>query len=322
MKDVQLNSLVAIVCIIPLLVLDTGITIHALYQLLRNDVSRWMNKTYRNLTIIVIIPFTVCIYLNAAMVITIYLSDFHLTGYVLLVTKNVFYQFGKAAFYILLLLQITIPFSLNKCIIYSLSIIIFTSIVSAIVYIIGISLLYLVYFNLYQDLKFYLIGMLLGIDFVLNVGILIIFITKIKGIVHNIDPSSSLIAQRNVNLMSNTVAKYGLLYGITIFTNQLYALSFLYNELYLNGGFDNHFVDVAQVIEVSVNIVVLWLILRRNYDKYICLCKCCHFFMARCCFKNIDMRQMADNPYFESTLQLSQVTSNPASTNFTAVMGK
>ena len=46
-----------------------------------------------------------------------------------------------------------------------------------------------------------------------------------------------------------------------------------------------------------MNVLVLWLILRRNYNKYIYLCKFCHICIAKLCFKGVDSKKIADNPY-------------------------
>ena len=45
-------------------------------------------------------------------------------------------------------------------------------------------------------------------------------------------------------------------------------------------------------------VLILWLLLRVNYDKYICLCKGCHICIAKCCFKEVDIDKIVDNPYY------------------------
>ena len=54
-----------------------------------------------------------------------------------------------------------------------------------------------------------------------------------------------------------------------------------------------------RTLENITNVLVLWLILRINYNKYICLCRWCHQCIGSCCFKNLYSVIMIDNPYFE-----------------------
>ena len=120
-----------------------------------------------------------------------------------------------------------------------------------------------------------------------------------KHTVTSIDPASSLEAQRNVNLMTNVVAKQCLLFGIAIIINQAFlttVIVFSFEDTYTTFESDISHRSI-QPLEVTVNVVVIWLILRGNYDKYICLCKCCHIGIAKCCFKNVDNESIAKNPY-------------------------
>lgn len=68
-----------------------------------------------------------------------------------------------------------------------------------------------------------------------------------------------------------------------------------------------------QSFEVTVNVLVLWLILRANYNKYISLCKWCHICVAKCCFKRVDGNKIAQNPY--STLLIGNQSSFSQSNN-------
>ena len=64
-----------------------------------------------------------------------------------------------------------------------------------------------------------------------------------------------------------------------------------------------NFVYSERALENIVNVIVLWLILRVNYNKYICLCGCCHKCIGKCCFKNMDTINMVDNPYEDMELR-------------------
>ena len=99
------------------------------------------------------------------------------------------------------------------------------------------------------------------------------------------------------------MVKHVLLFGIAIFTNQLYLLSVLHSELSKDGY--TWIMRTSQAIEVNINIIVLWLILRRNHTKYIRLCKLCHICIGKCCFENVDDMELMEDPYYESTTELS-----------------
>ena len=104
--------------------------------------------------------------------------------------------------------------------------------------------------------------------------------------------------------MTNVVAKHGLLFGIAIFINPWYLIVIvLCTFKFVTDGFYSNFallsIPSTQTLECTVNVIVSWLVLRINYDKYIYLCKSCHICMIRCCFKdmNINMKKSVDNPY-------------------------
>ena len=86
----------------------------------------------------------------------------------------------------------------------------------------------------------------------------------------------------------------------------------------MHGGIMSFASDIvvasAFTLEVTINVLVLWLILRVNYDKYIGACKYCHIGMAKCCIKNVDSIRVVENPYrqllVDGTLPTVQ-SSNP-----------
>ena len=119
----------------------------------------------------------------------------------------------------------------------------------------------------------------------------------------NINPISTP-EEVNANVLSNTVVRHSLLFGITMIINQ----SFFSMWIYINT--DNlldtmYFLQVQyllwslRALENLVNVLVLWLILRINYHRYICLCKYCHAFIGKCCFNSVDRDTMINNPYLE-----------------------
>ena len=198
-------------------------------------------------------------------------------------------------FYILLLLRIAIPFELNKCIIYSLSFIIAISAVTSMIYIV---LLFFIYNDQYLVWRI-VSGILLGDSLLFSIFVIGIFVRKMKKTVSNIDPSTSLLAAKNVNLIRHTVVKSGLLFGIGIIVNPGYLLCIILNTYF--GGSETFTANMniigTQVLEATVVVVILWLILRANYAKYMRLCRCCHICVTKCCFKTANMEELIVNPY-------------------------
>ena len=226
---------------------------------------------------------------------------------------DIFYYIGNIMFYILLLLRVTIPFELNKYAIITFIMLIMCYTVSSILYLIVVVVYPNGDFNAFRKC----IISMISIDLSLNVFILLIFARKIKGIIQHIDPSISPEAQKNVDVMANVIAKHCLLFGMAILFNQGFLVTvFIYT--FMPGGVASFASDIvvgcALTSEVTVNVLVLWLILRVNYDKYICLCKCCHIGVAKCCIKNVDGTRVVQNPYYELLVEETlptQQSSNP-----------
>ena len=176
-----------------------------------------------------------------------------------------FYYVGDIMFYILILLRIYVPFEVKKCTLYFLLSMIFIFCATAIFF----------YPNaFYPMLDLWIISIILtSTDFILNATILTIFILKMRGMISNLDPLVSMQAQKNINLMSNTVTKHSVLFGLAMILNQAFYLVVWYVEFHalfsrdwINGMY------CVRAIENTVNVIVLWLVLRINYKKYICFC--------------------------------------------------
>ena len=112
-----------------------------------------------------------------------------------------------------------------------------------------------------------------------------------------IDPSLSKEAEQNVNLMRNVMVKHALLFGIAIFINQLFYCSDVVTYFYESVLMWYCIPFMARAIETLVNVLVLWLILRVNYETYIGLCRCCHIGCGKCCFRNVDSMTVSSNPH-------------------------
>ena len=281
------------------------ITSYSFYQLFWRDSSAWINSTYRNLTIMIMICFTFTIALLLFWILENYLyKQFDdVVMDIILVVKDTFYYCGNCMFYVLLLITIAVPFELNKCVKYSLGFVIFISSLTAIAYIAMIIIIHNKDYHIWRAV----IAMLAASDLILNVFILIIFVRKIKITMANMNPLLSIKAQKNVNVMMNVVAKHCLLFGISIIINQGFTTTLFISTYLSHGGLYSFVGDVittiAVAMECTTNVLVLWLILRINYDKYICFCLRCHLCIAKCCFKSVDEKAVVDNPYRELLLQ-------------------
>ena len=103
----------------------------SIYYLLILDSSSWINKTYRNLTSITILLFTIsCIGLSLHMIVRfVYFPNDNLnenhSEIIIEQAVNIPYFFGNIIFYILLLIRIYQTFGLSKYSMYALSALIF-----------------------------------------------------------------------------------------------------------------------------------------------------------------------------------------------------
>ena len=289
------------------------VTVFSCYQLICQDSSSWIKTIYRNLTITIMICFTITNGCEAMWMSQNYLlkqlSDS--TMGIILVIKDIFYYSGNVMFYILLLLRIDAPFELNKCIKYSLALIILIYAVTSVIYITMLLILYNSNYHIWR-----ILAIILSVDdLTLNVFILMIFVRKIKKTMSKIDPSISIKAQENINSMVNVAAKHCILFGISIIINQAFTTTVFISTYLADGGLYSFLGDIittiAVTLEATANVLVLWLILRINYSQYICLCKCCHIFIAKCCFEKVDNEAVIQNPYSQLLIQNDQQSSNP-----------
>ena len=299
-----------ILCVLALVCISS----YSAYQLYCKDSSNWINALYRNLTMIIMICFTLTITLATSWMFNHYISkQFQESSMVIvLVIKDIFYYTANILFYTLLLLRISVPFELNKCVKYSLTFVILLSAITSIVYII---MIIRISNDNYQIWRILLIILSCN-DLILNLMILVIFVKKIKRTIIDIDPSISPDALRNVNVMMNVVAKHSILFGVSIFINQTFTAAVFISTFFGNGGIFSFLGDaitaITNTLDCTFNVLVLSLILRANYDKYICLCKYCHLCMAKCCFKNVDKKRVLDNPYMDLiTVDRETVQSSP-----------
>ena len=293
------------ICSIPIMT----ITVWAIYQLCVQDSSSWINKTYRNFTVFIMITFTFSTIGDLVHMILKYTYFpkrimFDTTQNALAASIDLAYFIGNIAFYVLILLRITLPFELNKYVTYSLAFVIFLFGLAALRYI-G----YVFENKGSTDLAWTWITIsLMILDLILSGFIYTIFVYKMKNTIINIDPSLSKAAEQNVNLMTNVITKHCVLFGSSLLVNQgFYAMLVVWNIGDNQGGNDpNHAIlriilapFTVRTVENVTNVLILWLLLRINYHRYIKLCKCCHLCVGKCCFKIVDNETGVQNPYRE-----------------------
>eukprot|EP01084_Bolivina_argentea_P135124 238162_1 len=278
-------------------IIAVAVSLTTFYQICIIDSSAWLNRLYKNLTMITMIIFTLSSIGDLIHSMVRYFSpDLQMseTGSIInSIVVNVLYLSGNVLFYILILLRIYIPFRLNKCLAYFLFVIIIISAILSVIYCVVI-------WYFYYDHDQYWIFLLVTLssnDFILNVFIFSLFIYKMRKTVISIDPLKSEEALTKTNVMTSVIIKHCILFGIGIALNQGYFIIHLYETftdkyaflMYQCLGYS------ARAIQTVATVVVLCLVLRINYNKYICLCKSCHLSIGKCCFKR--RKITLDNPY-------------------------
>ena len=287
---------VFIVCIA-----DTILSIYSTYQLCKADSVKWINKTYRNLMIVVMALFTLSS-IGDLLHMLLISSIFPMTNtvttekYIAIIVDSL-YLTGDITFYILILMRIYMPFEINKCTLFYFICVIITFVFAVTVY------LWTEFYFLNASGLYYQIEdiVLMCIDLILNLTILTIFVKKMRSMISNVDASLSNAAQRNVNLMSNIVVKHSVLFGMAMIINQAYFSIALYgdiSDLWRLIWFRDLAFSV-RALENIVNIIALLLVLKINYEQYICLCGSCHRCVGKCCFRHIDSKTISDCPYLE-----------------------
>ena len=99
----------------------------------------------------------------------------------------------------------------------------------------------------------------------------------------------------------SVVTKHSILFGISLIVNQGFTATEYISSYLEDGGMLSFIGDVITVftitLDCTVNVIVLSLLLRANYNKYMCLCKWCHIRIWTCCFKDVDINEGTQNPY-------------------------
>ena len=273
--------------------------IMSILRLCIQDSSSWIDPSYRNLTILNVSLFICCscgdfIKTMLRFLHFPYRPDWDFAEGVAGVINNFFYYCGNIVFYSLLLRRVNETFGLKKCISSFLSTVIFIEALSSICYLLTICLLS------GQSIYLGVCAMLMGIaDLILNCTLFITFWLKLKNSILGDGDIITKSYEKKVNLIRNIMTKHCVLFGIAIITNQVYFSTIVYNQL-IDSNLSirqNHITSVIiRAFEITVNVCALWLVLRINYNQYICLCRYCHLCIGKCC---ISKDTSADNPYYQ-----------------------
>ena len=253
-----------------------------------------VSSLYRHLTLICIISSTISI-IGDLIHLLIRWQDFPNAVYytavelLLLTTTDAIFFIGNATFYILLLARVHNAFRPNKYITIFLLIVIGICILTSISYL-AITVYYnSEYFHVKDGLFEYLTHVKYAVyplsisTTILDIGFFVVFIRQMRKVVVDIDINS--VMYQNIH---NVLIKQVVLFMPAIIKNQLffgylfyasYRVPELSTEKYIP------YLVVAYMIrtfDISVNILVLWLVININHDKYICFCKYCHVWCTKC----------------------------------------
>ena len=220
----------------------------------------------------------------------------------LLTMNDAIYFIGNTTFYVLLLARIHNTFRPNKYITIFLFIVINICMLASISYL-GVSFYYNSEYFHVQDGKLLYVTHIKDAAYplsistaVLDIGFFIIFFRQMRKVVVDIDIHS--VMYQNMN---NVLAKQMVLFMPAIFTNQLFFGYLFYVSYSLPSVSIDKYVPylvvayMVRAFEVSANILVLWLVININHDKYISFCKYCHVCCANCL--SPENAEPLENPY-------------------------
>ena len=297
--------LVCIVMMVLCCIIDLMLCIVTIYQLYIKQSCIIISNSFKKLTIITMIAYTLCTIGDIAQVIIRYEyylpsalwhhNEAYLSG-----TVDFIYYTGNVTFFILLFMRIRKSFQVSKSIMYYLSLLLLISIICCIAW-----CFIVIYFSDTTGviLEYYIAidSWPLSIDdFLLNLSLFILFIHKIKNKdsmegIEVADDVSSFGTDDEYNdkskvIIWNVMIKHCVLFGISLFLNQVWYLANIINALATTESITNFSLLLikdytARSVENLINIIILWLVLKINNDKYVYLCKCWHSFILKYCMK-------------------------------------
>ena len=228
-----------------------------------------------------------------------------------LVAAGIFnYNFGNISFIILLLIRIKSSLQISKQIIHYLSLLLFVYFILSI----WLSIVYIIHNDGDDgaDTRVFYLSIITPalsiIEFLSDVSLWFIFIYKIKNkdsmegmenindnhgsyysISEDIDTEDHHINDKRS--IWNVMIKHCVLFAIAISSNQSFWVTTLiltyHQPLRRNFGTSRLLIVrwMARSVSSVVNIIILWLVLKINNEKYICLCKCLHTCVLKNCMK-------------------------------------
>ena len=292
---VDLTFLTAIVLISAAIIITSIITLDiiVIHQYKSNHLIS--HRYLTTLTITISVLFTSCSIIDLVHVtISYYIlpsSEVLLSQIIISTIADLLYFAGNIMFYILILMRIYVPFQVSKYLIYFLSFLIALSAATSIIYCIGM-------FLWLEVMQFWIpvCIILMTNDFILNTTILIIFTVKMRKVIAKTH-SSSINNEENVALISDTMIKHSLLFGIAIIINQgffAYNVYLVISLAYTHLSIRFYATYMIRAAENGVIVLILWLVLKVNYNKYLCLCECCHKTIRQCCFKDMGNKEQVE----------------------------
>ena len=272
----------------------------SIYQLYIKRSYIFINEYFKNLTIITMIAYTICSIGDITHMIIRYKyylasNDWHPWESYLAGVKDGMYYIGNVTFLTLVFMRIKISFQVSKCAMYYLSLLLFISIICEFMWVFII-----IYFaggsignaEFYTALASYPAAVN---DFVLNLSLFILFIYKMrhKDSIEGIEIADDIIStesdsddngHHNIQQKAvwNVMIKHCILFGIALLINNTWYIVNMINSPTASALIR---IYTPRDVENAINIIILWLVLKINNDKYVYLCKCWHSCILKYCMK-------------------------------------
>ena len=295
--------LICILVMIALCIIDLLLCAITIYQLFLKKSYILISWYFKALTTFTITIYSLCAIGDIIHVIIRYqhylkstqwqLSEAYLAG-----TIDLLFYFGNFAFFLLLIIRIKSSFQLSKHIIFYLSLLLIIFTITGI-----INSFFVFYFGGKSFTKWesqdQITEYILSItDFILSLSLFILFIYKLR----NKDSLEGIEIADDLSLFNqgseydhdgrgaikNLMVKHCVLFGIALIANQFWYIAAIIAEvttLTNDWAIDLITFYIFRSVEVWIINIVLWLVLKVNNDKYICLCKCWHLCMLKYCMK-------------------------------------
>ena len=265
----------------------------------------YLRPSFKILTVISMISYTICTICDIIQCITRYKYYLHsdewtnFESYLASIGDFCYFN-GNAVFFVLLLMRIKTSFQVTLPFMWYFSILLTFSIICSIM----VSFVDVYFINksvITMNNYFTKILIPLSIsDFMLNSSLFILFIYKIKNkdsmegieIAHDIYHDDQVSHESSIDndkkAILNIMIKHCVLFGIAILSNQYFYVIGIISAVDVsaaNFSFGLIGEYTSRAIDNTITITVLWLLLRVNNDKYVRVCKCWHICILKNCMK-------------------------------------